>query len=1511
MSDERTVAPVSPLPSLPGYTLLAERSRDRLGVVYLARQLLYGRDVALRLVPDQAHAGLRDLTGVCRAGRDATRHVHPGLVPLFEISENEGSLYLASDIPPGPSLRERLASGPLTPDAAAALVSSVARALADLHEHHALHLGLTSANVFLDDGGVPCVGDLGLSGLLHNHPGPYPGDPAYAAPEQLAGKKADARADVHALGCLLAECLTGRPISTHPALTGCPPTLARICRKALAARPTARYASAAEMADELDRFRRGEAAGPGPVENLLARIQQIPALPLLVILVLVLIGSAVLAGWWSMRLETEHQRLETAHREAEEWRQKAELHAVEAQRLAADSGQSGRAEVEKVAAARAAAEKKAHQTALDLERQKKATAEEYKRRLEAEGLHRDEAKKRVEAEDQIKANAATLQSALDNRAATAREVDRLLVAHGTALQESGDYTGALVSFVRALSMAHREKLPEDAHRLRIAALLSRCPRPLWTLNVARGANAGVRLSPDGKRVLLVGADGVLAVHDTAGGMLGRQMVHGAAVADAVFSPDSRRLLSADAAGRVRMWNVEDGTLVFDALNLESVPVHICFSGDGKRFAVIRPTLAAVLGAEAQVYNAANGATVGEPITEQVAPLPGDLSPDGSRLLLCSTEGSARLHDVKTGKAVGKALEHGANLTSAVLSSDGRLVLTSGGRLVRVWVAATGERVLPELEHARSDIAPQFDEGGRQILTVGKDGAVRIYETTTGKLAGPPLRLRLAPRQAVLAGDGRSVLLTSADGVVRLFDVVSGRSASPPLMHAAPPVQVALAPTSARALTFAGLVLRVWDLTAGEPSSPLQPEESDAVYSADRKRLARRQKDTVQIHDAAKGSPVGAAMKHKGEVTAVVFSPAGDRVLTVANPPEGATTPTWEVRVWDANTGRAVSEPMEHFREVSLANFGAGGTKVLTVSRDKRTRLWDAKTAERIGKEMEHSEDVLLAEMSPDGRYIITCDRLGMTRAWDANGERVGEGMAHAGRVGPVAFSSDSKLLAICCADGTAGVWEIETGKRLVQMEHAAPVTAAAFSADGSVVLTGCADGSARAWNVEDGKAHTPPLLHEEPVQRVGFSEDGRWLLTAAGRFVRLWDARTGEVIGPPLPHTQREGTIVRQTAFSRTNELITEAGPGTRWTRKLEADSRSEEALADLALVISGREDVGLGQLAPVGSKALETAWERVTSAHGSEFITPRARLVTWSRRGAAECEERGLWGGTLRHLDVLIEDAAEPALFARRGKARSLMGQHGGALADYGMALAKEAGPWEWWAGRGTAAAALGQWARAAGDFAEAVKREARRADLWRQLGQAEAEQGRWKEAAEALAKAVRLSPDEPGLWREQALALLSAGDEKGYREMCSRLVKKFGDRSDTTSRRAVADTCGLAPDAVTDYKRLVEAAEAAVRDKPEDEGEQVRLAVLLLRAGQPARAVTVLEKVVAGGRGGPGELWLLVLVQQRAGQKEQAKEWQSKASAAKHREGAAWLERQTAALWQREAEAVLKGGS
>jgi serine/threonine protein kinase/formylglycine-generating enzyme required for sulfatase activity len=291
-----------PQAQVPGYELLGELGRGGMGVVYRARQADLGRVVALKMVLGGGHAGPEERARFRTEALAASRLNHPNIVQVFEVGATDAGPFLALELVSGGSLAQRLAAGPLPAKEAAGLVEVLARAVQHAHERGVVHRDLKPANVLLADVGadlpvcpgstqtgrpgrpppqlVPKVTDFGLARRLdvaggQTQTGAVMGTPSYMAPEQAAGKTKEIGplADVYALGAVLYECLTGRPPFVGPssyatleqvvAQEPVPPTrlqpkvprdLETICLKCLRKEPAKRYASAAELADDLKRF---------------------------------------------------------------------------------------------------------------------------------------------------------------------------------------------------------------------------------------------------------------------------------------------------------------------------------------------------------------------------------------------------------------------------------------------------------------------------------------------------------------------------------------------------------------------------------------------------------------------------------------------------------------------------------------------------------------------------------------------------------------------------------------------------------------------------------------------------------------------------------------------------------------------------------------------------------------------------------------------------------------------------------------------------------------------------------------------------------------------------------------------------------------------------------------------------------------------------------------------------------------------------------------------------------
>jgi ABC-type transport system substrate-binding protein len=255
--------PLAPGDELAGYRIEALLGRGGMGVVYRAHDLALDRKLALKLLAPELGADARFRDRFLRESRLAAALDHPAIVPVYDAGEVGGRLYIAMRLVDGTDLGRLLAAeGPLAPERALALLGPVADALDAAHERGLIHRDVKPSNVLVDERGHAYLADFGLSRRLAD---PAPdlgggrslGTVDYVAPEQVRGGDVDGRADLYSLGCLLYECIGGRPpfagsdtavVFAH--LEQAPPGLPHfdaVIAKALAKSPEDRYQSGREL----------------------------------------------------------------------------------------------------------------------------------------------------------------------------------------------------------------------------------------------------------------------------------------------------------------------------------------------------------------------------------------------------------------------------------------------------------------------------------------------------------------------------------------------------------------------------------------------------------------------------------------------------------------------------------------------------------------------------------------------------------------------------------------------------------------------------------------------------------------------------------------------------------------------------------------------------------------------------------------------------------------------------------------------------------------------------------------------------------------------------------------------------------------------------------------------------------------------------------------------------------------------------------------------------------------
>jgi tetratricopeptide (TPR) repeat protein len=330
------------------FELFGVIGRGGTGTVYRARQRSLDRLVALKVIRAGGPADPSDVRRFRAEAEVVAALEHPNIVPVYEVGEQDGLLYLSMRLVEGGSLADRLNALTADARAAARLVAAVARAVHFAHQRGILHRDLKPGNILLSpgrgpDGGggewVPLVADFGLAKRVDGdssltQSGAIVGTPSYAAPEQASGAKGavTTAADVWGLGAVLYALLTGRPpfrgetaletlelVRTRDAEPprqlnpGVDRDLETVCLKCLAKDPGRRYASAAELAEDLERWLAGEpvkARRASRWERTRKWLRRNPALAALLAVVAVSAGAGV-AGlvWHNERLRAEAEKV--------------------------------------------------------------------------------------------------------------------------------------------------------------------------------------------------------------------------------------------------------------------------------------------------------------------------------------------------------------------------------------------------------------------------------------------------------------------------------------------------------------------------------------------------------------------------------------------------------------------------------------------------------------------------------------------------------------------------------------------------------------------------------------------------------------------------------------------------------------------------------------------------------------------------------------------------------------------------------------------------------------------------------------------------------------------------------------------------------------------------------------------------------------------------------------------------------------------------------------------------
>ncbi len=1009
---QRAAEPVSPPigQKIGRFRVERELGRGGLGVVYLATDPELARQVALKVPRADVLANGEIARRFVHEAEAAARLSHPHLVGLHEVGHEDALCYIVSEYCPGPTLAEwlRRQAGPVPVRQGAALVLRVAEGVQHAHSRGVLHRDIKPSNVLMAraaegaDGILsregldvsPKLTDFGMAKLLEQEhgetrAGAILGTLAYMSPEQAEGHidRLDARTDIYSLGALLYELLTGTPpytgktdadtlrqlVTNEPRAPrqvrrDVPRDLEAIALRCLSRRPADRYATAHELAVDLQRFLAGEPTNARPLgagERAWKWARRRPA-----VAALIAVSCAALVGLLVVTT-AYNARLQSALGESRQLLYVADMQtgfdAFEHGNLA--TLQEG------------------------LNRFVPASGDEDLRTIPWRLLHQWSTAGQRELYRHADKVLAVAYSADGKLLASAAMDGTIRVWDVAAARPVCDLRGH-TNDVNELAFSPDGRL--------LASAADDSSVRLWTLdgsaeprvlaNFSNLAAYGVAFSPDGSLLAVACEDSKVRLWNTHDWTLSQTWsAHTKRVNQVAFSADGSRLVSCSSDGTVCIFSVERGEVLvtFEGKKTEDASFsRVAFSPDGRSVATASWTERVC-----RIIDAEDGTLIRKLSTNDGAVHTLAFSPDSRMLATGQRNGIVRLWSMATYDTSAVLLGHYSAVRDLAFSPDGgTLVTASSDTTVKAWDLAAVARRESQLFTAGSVETVAYQPAGHLLAMVDNLGGVTLADARTRRAT-----LRIQPGTV-----GKFLPLAfSTDGKLLAYAAAAGREAHVfDLERRATVAQFDCAGGQVSALAFTPtghelLIasdrprLTMWDIATSRQLVDCDPGQREvfAIIHLNRSNLLLTAgQDGVKLRHPRSLAEQTALAPFAHPIRAVAVSP--DESLLVGG------SSTGDVPVWDLGKRQFKTTLVGNAGWVSSVAFSPDGKSFVSCHSDATLKLWDVRTFHCAGivaidRLAGPRTGVGTAAFSPDGRTLAAGGgraNYGVVRFWSLEAE---------------------------------------------------------------------------------------------------------------------------------------------------------------------------------------------------------------------------------------------------------------------------------------------------------------------------------------------------------------------------------------------------------------------------------------------------------------------------------------------------------------------------------------------